>query len=70
VLEPDRDVVGVPDDDDIAGRVAFAPRMGPGVERVVQVDVCEQRRSGSPNAGGNFEFEVTLELVRRSPKLR
>src|ERR1700716_220883 len=43
VLEPDDEVVGVAHNDHVAGGHAPSPACGPEVERVVQVDVGEQR---------------------------
>ncbi len=36
----------------------------PCVERVMEKEVCEQRRGHAPNAVGNFCFEVTLGYRR------
>ena len=42
VLEADNGVIRIADDDHVAGRLA-APAMGPKIERVVQVDVRQNR---------------------------
>jgi hypothetical protein len=43
MLKPEHDVVGVPDDEHVTAGMPLPPLLGPQVEDVVQVDVCEQR---------------------------
>ncbi len=43
VLEADHDVIGVAQDDHVAGRLPPSPAVGPQVEDVMQVDVGKQR---------------------------
>src|SRR6266542_2005208 len=43
MLKPQHDVVGVPDDEHVTAGMLPAPLLGPQIEEVVQVDVCEQR---------------------------
>jgi hypothetical protein len=40
------------------------------IDAVTNSEGGQQLGQDAPNAGGNFEFEVTLELVRRSPRVR
>jgi hypothetical protein len=43
------------------------PLVGPEIEDVVEVDVCEQRRDDCSHAIANFEFERSIRrLPRRS----
>ena len=44
MLEADDCVVGVSDDDKVAGRALLAPRVNPKVVYVVKVDIRQQRR--------------------------
>src|SRR5258708_12169850 len=43
-LESNHDVVRVPHDDHIAMRLLSAPCLSPQIERVMKVDICQQRR--------------------------
>ena len=43
MLKSQHDVVGVPDDKHITAGMPLPPLLGPEIEDVVQVDVCEQR---------------------------
>ena len=43
MLKPQHNVVGVPDDEHVTAGMPPAPLLGPQIEDVVQVDVCEQR---------------------------
>src|SRR5213075_2331528 len=42
MLEPHHEVICVAHDDDLSSGLPSAPRMRPLVERVVQIDVCQQ----------------------------
>jgi hypothetical protein len=53
-------IVGIPDDNDVAGGHGLAPGVHPAVEDVVQVHVGEQRGNDAPYAKGNFAFDRTL----------
>jgi hypothetical protein len=48
VLEADDAVVGEAHDDHISVRLPPPPPVGPEIEDVVEVDVCEQRRDRCP----------------------
>src|SRR5882757_9726222 len=56
-LESNHDVVRVPHDDHIAVRLLSTPCLSPQIERVMKVDIRQQRRGHAPYAKGNFEFE-------------
>jgi len=47
-LEAEHDVIGKSHDDDLAVGVPFAPGLDPEVERVVQVDIRQERRGAAP----------------------
>src|SRR6266705_6053834 len=64
VLEPDSEIIRETHDDHITTRMPLPPPVGPQVQDVVQVHVGEQRRSHTPNAMGNFCFDVTLSYRR------
>src|SRR6266542_5274856 len=53
MLEADDVVVGETHDDHIAVRIPPPPLVGPQVEDVMEIDVCEQRRNDCSHAKGN-----------------
>ena len=66
VLEPNHDVVRVPHDDHIAVRLLSTPCLNPQIERVMEIDIRQQRRRRSPYTKGNFEFERVVRGWRTS----
>ena len=44
--ESEHDIIGVAHDDHVAVRLPLTPHPDPRVERVVEIDVRQQRRSG------------------------
>ena len=64
VLEPGNPIVGIPHRDHVASGVSSPPLLYPQVERVVQVDVGQQRTEHAIDAKGNFEFERRVGLCR------
>ena len=63
-LEPGNPIVGIPHHDHVASGMAPPPLFHPQVERVVQVDVGQQRTDHAIDAKGNFEFERRIALCR------
>src|SRR5208283_1816871 len=54
VLEAQHHVVRITDDDHVAFGLSASPLLGPQVDRVVQVDVREQRANHRPLPGSPF----------------
>ena len=59
-LKAHHGVVGIADDDHVAVGVLPSPLVDPQVIDVMQIDVRQDRRAGSPNAKDNFRFERTI----------
>ena len=57
MLEAQRSIVGVADDDDLALGHFPAPDIRPQVENVMKVNVGDQWRNHSPYTKGNFDRE-------------
>jgi hypothetical protein len=48
MFEPCDQIVGVPDDNHVSMRVSVTPLLGPEIEDVVEIHVCQQRRDTAP----------------------
>ncbi|GEM_PF-751690 len=68
VLESNDEVVRVAHDDHVALRLRRSPPLDPQVERIVQVDVCQQRRSHASN--NVAKRPITIETVISRESLR
>ena len=65
-LEANHDVVRVPHDDHIAVRLLSTPCLSPQIERVMEIDIRQERRCHAPYTKGNFEFERVVRGWRSS----
>ena len=70
VLKAQHEIIGVPNDDDIALGIPFPPLLHPEVEGVVQIHVREQRRCHASNNVANRPFRGPVQKGRGTPYTR